>query len=175
MGKRLTPKSDDALDIETLTDMYSAPLRRYFLRHVRQREDAEDMVQEVFSRLIRNQSAEQIENPQAYLFRIASNLLRDKRRRDRVRHSDAHEPYDELYHPYEDISPERVLIGKQELERLKKSILKLPPRVKAAFILHRFEGLTYKEIAEALGISVSAVEKNMMTAIARLSKEFGRK
>lgn len=175
MGKRLKSKSDQSLDIEMLTEMYSAPLRRYFLRHMGQREDAEDMVQDVFSRLIRSQSTEQIENPQAYLFRIASNLLRDKRRRDLVRQSDFHEPYDELHHPYEDISPERVLIGKQELERLKKLILKLPPRVKAAFILHRFEGLTYKEIAKALGISVSAVEKSMMTAIARLSKEFGRK
>ena len=168
-------QNNKRFDIDALNAEYGEPLRRYFARHLSRPDDAEDMVQEVFTRLLRSTDTEPIANPQAFLFRIASNLLLDRRRRNTVRQLNQHEPYDETYHAHEVISPERVLIGKQELQRLKKAILALPPNVRAAFILHRFEGLKYKEISETLNISVSSVEKYMMTAIARLSKEFGRK
>lgn len=133
------------------------------------------MVQEVFTKLLKADDPGPLTNPQAYLFKIASNLLRDKRRREVVRQIDLHEPFDDTYHAHQAISPERVLIGKQELDRLKTAILKFPPRVRAVFFLHRFEGLKYREISETLGISISSVEKHMMTAIRRLAKEFGRK
>lgn len=165
----------DQAGIDALSSEYSAALRRYFLRYLSRPDEAEDMVQEVFVRLVRSVEYASIDNRQAYLFRIASNLLRDKWRQDRTRQTEFNEPYDEAHHAPEVISPERVLIGKQELHRLKLMIMDLPPRVRATFILHRFEGLKYKEISETLKISVSAVEKNMMTAIARLSKEFDRK
>jgi RNA polymerase sigma-70 factor (ECF subfamily) len=65
----------------------------------------------------------------------------------------------------EEISPERVLQGRQAVTALRTALEELPQRTRAIFLLHRFEGLKYKEIARRLGISSSSVEKHMMAAI----------
>lgn len=171
-GAKNTQRAD--LDVGALSATYSAALKRYFLRQSVSAEDADDLVQEVFVRLVRMDNQDEIENSQAFLFRIAANLLKDKRRRHVVRQGDRHDAFEDDMPATEVFSPERVLIGKQELAGIKDAIIALPPKTREAFILHRFEGLTYREISEALGISVSSVEKHMMSAIASLAKR-GRK
>jgi RNA polymerase sigma-70 factor (ECF subfamily) len=74
-------------------------------------------------------------------------------------------------HASEEIDPERVLCGKEELRAATTALLSLPERTRTVFILRRLEGYRYRDIAAHLGISVSAVEKHMVRAIHHLSSE----
>lgn len=63
------------------------------------------------------------------------------------------------------VCPERKADDKQTLARLLNVVTCLPPRCREAFVLHKFDGLTYVEVAERMGISVGQVEKHMMRAL----------
>ena len=65
----------------------------------------------------------------------------------------------------DDLSPERILQAKQEASVAVEALKELSPRTRAAFVLIRFEGLSYKAAATRLGISVSAVEKHVTKAL----------
>ncbi|WP_158549340.1 RNA polymerase sigma factor [Lysobacter silvisoli] len=144
-------------------------LLRYFRRHLAQQaEDAEDLAQETLVRLARAQV--QPDNAEAYALRIASNLLRDRYRRDRSHHAERHEPLDagldEL--PSEEPGSDHVYASKERLERLLSALDELSPRCRQVFLLQRYEGMTYTAIARQLQVSVSAVEKHMMRALLHL-------
>lgn len=150
---------------------------RYFSRHVSSPEDAEDLVQEVLFRFIQ-QSDETIAglaNVEAYLLRIASNLLRDRFRRDRSRRTADHVPLETIVCTWQGQEPssERVYEDKARLQVFLLALKALPPRCQQVFLLHRYDGLTYSAIAKQLGISVSAVEKHMMRALLHLDTRMG--
>ena len=71
-------------------------------------------------------------------------------------------------------TPERVLLGKQTLSDVMAALNDLPERTRNMVILHRIEGLKYWQIAEQYGISVSAVEKHMIRAMAHLARKVER-
>jgi RNA polymerase sigma-70 factor (ECF subfamily) len=74
---------------------------------------------------------------------------------------------------FEELSPERVLLGKEKVVALKNALNELPERTRNVFLLHRFEEFKYREIAQQLGISMSSVEKHMMDAIKHLAHRLG--
>ena len=155
-----------------LSETYRGPLNAYFERRVRSRAEAEDLTQEVFLRLVRRSDAEVLENPEAFLFRTAVNLLRDRSRRDRTFQN--HLAETELRQDrFEGISPERVLDSRQALRIALRSLDELDERTRDAFILHRLEGLKYAEIAELFGVSVSSVEKYIIKALAHVMRRVG--
>jgi RNA polymerase sigma-70 factor (ECF subfamily) len=139
-------------------------IRRYLSRRVTGA-DVDDLVQEVAIRLHSRRAGDAISNPAAYLFQVAHSVLTDHARRNQVRHRSAHLTLEEDHHPVEVRCPERVLQGKEDLARLVAAIGELPDRTRQAFVLHRFEEMSYAAIARHLGISVSAVEKHIMKAI----------
>lgn len=139
-------------------------VRRYLTRRVASTE-VDDLVQDVAIRLHSRRTTDAIANPAAYLFQVAHSVVTDHARRNQVRHRSAHLTLEEDHHPVEVCSPERVLQGKEDLARLVAAIGELPDRTKQAFVLHRFEEMSYAAIAGHLGISVSAVEKHIMKAI----------
>jgi RNA polymerase sigma-70 factor (ECF subfamily) len=59
-------------------------------------------------------------------------------------------------------------MSRERLKRIREAIANLPPRTRDVFVLHRFEDMTYKSIADGLGISVSAVEKRIIVALKHL-------
>jgi RNA polymerase sigma-70 factor (ECF subfamily) len=151
-----------------MSGRYRQPLIAYFQRRVRSREEAEDLTQEVFLRLSRR-DAERIDNPEAFLFRAAVNLLRDRARRSAT----ATSHLDELTHrspTVEDISPERVVEGRQSLASVMRALDELDERTRDVFILHRLEGMRHAEIAALYGVSVSSVEKYVIKALAHLAR-----
>ena len=154
---------------DALQRLFAAPLRRYFLRRGCKTQDVDDLVQEVFFRVVRLGKIETIENPNGYVFKIAANILRDKARKRRTRYEDMHQSFDDLLHGQEEISPERQLSGKQDLVQLRARIMAMPKKTQTVFLLHRFEDLKYREIADVLGISVSSVEKHMMKALQKIA------
>ena len=167
-GRPLLPNrstADDRLQrFEELIDRHRAPLLRYFSRKLpdTNREDLEDLVQDVFVRMARMEDIMRLENPQAFVFKVAGNILKDRQRREIVRASATRSLSDTQA---ELRSPERVLLAQQQLEEVRALIDSLPQKVRDAFLLSRLEGLSYNDIAEVLNVSVSSVEKYIMRAL----------
>lgn len=158
-----------------LAQRYRPALIRYFVRHLGMRDDAEDLAQEALERLARKSPDVDIANVEAYLFRIASNLLRDRFRRDSSHHVHDHVSFDGLAdsEPGEEPSSERVYEDRERLQAFVQALDALPPRCRQVFLLQRYEGLTYSAIAKRLQISVSAVEKHMMRALLHFDRSLG--
>lgn len=152
---------------------YGPGLRRFFSRRAGS-DDAEDLVQEVFLRLQARADADPVDNVEGYLFKIARNVLISRYRRQRGHGPGAHGVWEEHDGGPDDLSPERILIGKQEYDRLMAAILDLPPRARAAFLFHRFDNMTYQAIADRMGIAKRSVKELMQRAIDRLSEEMER-
>jgi RNA polymerase sigma-70 factor (ECF subfamily) len=170
-----TAKPLSRAEIGDLDDRFRIPLLRYFLRRVGVLADAEDLVQEVFVGLLKRAPGDRILNSGAFVYAAAGNLLRDRARRLRSRPSappgDAETA--ESQGPVEDFTPERVLISKERLSEVLACLDELPPKTRDAFLLFRLERMKQGEIARALGLSVSAVEKHVARAVAHLAQRFG--
>jgi RNA polymerase sigma-70 factor (ECF subfamily) len=78
-------------------------------------------------------------------------------------------------HGEEEVDPERILGGKEELQVATKVLLQLPERTRTVFVLRRIEGWKFQQIAAHLGISVSAVEKHMVRAVEQLGIEMEKR
>ena len=154
--------------LEEWSRRYRPALLSFFQRRMPSGADREDLVQEVFLRLAR-QDLTAIANVEGYLFQAAANVLKDWRRRG-VRHAaDAHEPASEDLPAEVDFTPERVLLGKDAVSALIAALEMLPERTRAVFLLYHFDQLPQAEIARRLGIAVRTVENNMAKAHAHLA------
>ena len=150
-------------------------LIRYFRRRVRDVAEIEDMVQDVFARIVARDSPAAVEHLGGYILKTASSVLAD-RARFRSSHAAAmHVTFDSELHGEDEIDPARVLDGKEELHAATACLLGLPERTRTVFILRRLEGQRFRDIASHLGISVSAVEKHMVRAVQHLSVEMEKR
>lgn len=162
----------DAPRFDTLVSRYRRPLLSFFQRRSVGTEDAEDLTQEVFMRLSRRFSRLHWGNPDGLVFTVAANALIDHERHERARRRDRHVEVDPAL-PDDEPSAETALAGRERLRSLVAALDTLSPSVRAAFVLCRFENLTQAEAAARLGVSVSTIEKHMMTALARLRLAIG--
>lgn len=161
--------------LEALALRYRGALNRFFDRRAPYMgSDCEDLTQEVFVRLASRRSTEPIAQIDGYIFQTASNVLTDRVRRLAVRKAERHVAYEESLHALEDFSPERVLLAREQVEMVRIVLERLPDRVRAAFVLHRFEELGYAEIAKRLGVSVSSIEKYISQALKELTRARSR-
>ena len=151
-------------ELSLLVEQYGPALRRYFFRKAPPAE-VEDLVQTVFLNMHQRALAEPLESVERYLFRVAAHVLARRHRDGQMRLG---QRLDEPIEPIEDLSPERIVIGRQALGRLKVALAALPPKTREAFILHRYEEMTYAAIAARLQISVSGVEKLIIRALRQL-------
>lgn len=156
-----------------------ADLARFLFARLGNQEDAEDVLQELFFKASRTSSAD-IVDPAAYLYRMAMNLARDFRRgaaRARSRDADWADASGTAAGPHardEKPSPEAALAAKQRLAQVRFVLEELPTQTRQIFELHKLDGRSHQEIATALGISKSAVEKHMHSALQRLVVRLGR-
>src|SRR5262249_47487146 len=132
-------------------------LTRFFRRRIRNDAEIEDMVQDVFTRMVAREGAEPVEHLGGYILKTASSVLADWARRRSSHVAQLHVAIDAELHGEEEIDPERVLGGKEDLNAATAALLSLPERTRTVFVLRRLEGQKYREIADHLGISVSAV------------------
>lgn len=172
------PSDPGALKQE-LDTHFRASLMAYFARRVGNRSEAEDLTQETFARLIGSQSFESAEVARAYVFRVASNLLRDRARIMARRRGVFVLPLEAVGGGAdpgisEEIGPERVIIAKEKLGEVLACLDELGDRTKSIFILFRLEGMKQKDIAALYGIGHSTVEKHVMAAMLHLTTRFGR-
>lgn len=150
-------------------------LTSYFRRRVRNPSDVDEMVQEVFARIVARDSTEEVRHLGGYILKTAASVLGDRARRHASRMAGSHIAFDPDHHGGQEIDPERVLSGKEELRAATMALLSLPERTRTVFILRRLEGHKHRDIALRLGISVSAVEKHFARAIAHLSLEMEKR
>ena len=150
-------------------------LTRYFHRRVRDLAEIEDMVQDVFARMVARDSTEPVEHLGGYVLKTASSVFADWVRRRSSHAANLRVAFEPELHGEEEADPERICGGKEELQAATMVLLRLPERTRTVFILRRLEGQRFQDIAAHLGISVSAVEKHMVRAIQQLSLEMEKR
>ncbi len=149
-------------------EQYDSGLQRYLARRLRSAQNAQDLAQETYLRLLHLDRGEFVRKPQAYLYRIASNLIYEFQLRERKTPvmfdsqalEEAAEQGIELQAGDE---PER-LGAEQQIEVM---LAGLPPLYRAVLILRKRDGMSYAEIARTLGISVHTVKKYLARAVAQ--------
>jgi RNA polymerase sigma-70 factor (ECF subfamily) len=159
--------------IETLAHRHYAELLRVLRARLPNEQDAADLAQESYARLLRYEGRYNGEELRRILFRIASNLLTDHWRWSRLRDATTHLPIDDLELDSGEPSEDRKLAAEQRLARLEKVVLAMPEKRRAAFILSRIQGLTNAEVARRCGISVKTVEKHLSLALAECRAQAG--
>jgi len=155
--------------LEALYREQAPRLRRWLDARLRSSDEANDMVQDAFVRLLGSGRREGLHRPEAFLNRIVRNLLIDRSRR--VVNRTPHVPIDEANAPSARATQTDVIELSQLRERYRSAVAALPPRTRAVFVMHRVESLDYKEIATQLGISIRTVEWHMGEALLRIGRE----
>jgi RNA polymerase sigma factor (sigma-70 family) len=154
-------------------------LVRFFTARLRSATAAEDLIQDLYLRLASLELSEPVENPSAYLYRLATNLMLDRLRSEKrsVARDAAWLQSRRVEVGGEGIadepSPEQSVYARQRLSQTAQAIAELPPKTRRAFELHKLQGLTQEETARALGVTRMTVEKQISTALQRLMAKLG--
>lgn len=143
-------------------------LRRRVGARIHSAEEARDIVQEAFARLIGARTAGALRTPEAFLNRIVRNLLIDRTRR--LPNRTQHIPFEDGITAITPASQADAMEVTQLREQYRAAVTALPDRMRSVFILHRVEGLSYREIGARLGISTRTAEWHVAQAIVRISK-----
>ena len=167
---------DDAAAFQVLFTRYQGRIYNYVYRMVGDANEAQDLTQDSFVKAYQAlQRGDVPDNPPAWLYRIASRTCLDALRRRRLirwlplgrlveRRRAAGRDADE--------SPESHLIRAQERARVQQALDQLPARYRMVLLLREYEGLTYREIAEATGDSLSTVKVTLFCARERCRREY---
>lgn len=156
-------------------------LVRFFTLRTGSDAAAEDLVQDIWMRLdaMTPEAAAEVRSPPAYLYRLGSNLMLDRirsQRRSRQREDEWSGSRTALIGEEvvaEQPSAEDAAWARLKLGRVVAALQSLPDRTRQAFRLHKLEGLSHSETAEAMGVSRSAVEKYISAALKHLLCEVG--
>jgi len=177
--RRAQEKDPEAYD--TLVDAYSDRLYGFFYRLTGRRDDADDLLQDLFLRVVR--MIEQYKHDgrfEAWLFRIATNLVRDRVRRKTRKplglatdHYDpeipgSRDPLGEQPEQAEWARPESHLDRAEQMDRLQTALEQLPKAEREVVMLRHFSELSFKEVAETMGTPIGTALARAHRGIARL-------
>ncbi len=165
--RTLSAKLEQTRRFDAFVKRYRKPLLQYFRRRAIGAADVEDLVQAVFLRLLHKLRADDEALSDAYVFTAASSVLVDHHRRGAVRVSSGGVELDPNLAASEP-DAQQILEDRQTLRVMLDSLSKMGTKCRRAFVLHRFESLSYAEIARKMGVSASSVEKYVMSALAEL-------
>jgi RNA polymerase sigma-70 factor (ECF subfamily) len=149
-------------------------LLRFFTLRLRSAAAAEDLVQDIYLRVSAHPADAEVRNAPGYLYRLGSNLMLDRLRGERraaVRDRDWRDSNrtvvggDEVA---EEPAADAVVAARQRLRLIVAILADLPPLTQQVFRMHKFDGLSHAEVAKALSISRSAVEKHVMQVLRQL-------
>jgi RNA polymerase sigma-70 factor (ECF subfamily) len=155
-------------DLEAVGRLYDAmvgPVYRYVAIRVHQREDAEDLTQLVFERIVSSLPRYRPRGRpfEAWAFRIARNAVIDHVRRDR-----AHEPLSDGHEAAHDETPDRLTVRSEEIRELRRAIASLTVDQQEALALRFAAGLSAEEAAAVMGRRAGTVRGLTFRAIASL-------
>lgn len=130
--------------------------------------DVDDLVQESYARLLRARETGRVENAKTYLFATARHAALDFFRRKRVVSIECVEEIGDLSVLEEGAGVVDSVNRAQELELLSEAMQTLPDRCRHVLVLQKIHGLSYKEIAQRLGITESTVNAQIAKGVLRL-------
>ncbi|MBX7482401.1 RNA polymerase sigma factor [Qipengyuania qiaonensis] len=160
--------------LPTLEEQFSGPLASFFAKRLPKHVDVDDLVQEVFMKLVKRGDTASIENIEGYVFRTAHSVLNDHLRRKQSRSEGKHVPMDDFLAVLgSEITPERVILGQEQLQIMLMALKELPTRTQDIFVMRALEEMRSVEIADKLKISTRSVEKHMAKALNYLSSRLG--
>lgn len=150
--------------------LYGADLHWFLLGRLRNEQDAKDVIQEIYLRLLRLGKGELVRQPHAYVYFVASQVLAQFRMRAR----ESPVCYDSQLALHHDRHPDgdlkdRVADGLLALSEVEQLLAALPSTHRKVFMLRAFDGLSWAQIAERLEVSVHTVKKYLCEANARIS------
>jgi len=164
-------KEGDSFAFEVLFYKYRNKIKGFALKIVPAQIDPEEIVQEVFVRVwLKKEAIDPEKDFQSYLFSIAKNMVLDH-----LKSAVNRKLYFVGEHFQQDLAEEEGMeasISEETEAKLQKLINEIPERRREIFRLSRFEGLTYKQIADRLNISENTVDSQIRNALAFLRKEF---
>jgi len=151
-------------------------LLRFFTLRLRSAAAAEDLVQDIYLRIAGAERDLEVRNPAGYLYRLGSNLMLDRirgERRSAARDQDWREGHRTVVageEVAEDPPADDAVAARQRLAAIVAILRELPEQTQRVFRMHKFDGMSHAEVAQALGISRSAVEKHCMAVLKRLAE-----
>lgn len=171
--KYLVPKDNRNIchskTFEFIYNTYAKDIRRFLFFKTQDVDAAEDILQDAYIKLWKNCSSVDYDKVKSYLYSIANNMFLNEKKHEKVVHK-----YNEQHKKQEtNESPEFIMLEKEFMEKLEKTIASLSEKQREVFLLNRIEKKKYKEIAELLNISVKAVEKRMHQALVIMRAEIG--
>lgn len=139
-----------------------ASLRNYISRFMVSAHEIDDVSQETFLRAYKAEQKTIIEQPKAFLFRVAKNMMLSEFSNKTRKMIDYVEDFEQssLYSGEDKL--EDSVIAQQKLGVYCEAIASLPPKCRQVILMKKVYGLSYKEIARRLGVTVSAVEKQLI-------------
>ncbi|WP_018388426.1 RNA polymerase sigma factor [Ancylobacter sp. FA202] len=156
-------------DLKIAFDAHGPELRRYLRYRLDDAHMASDLVQDTFLRVIERPET-RVDDVRAYLYTIARNLLLNHKKQEARRRTDS-VPHEWLGDIAADApTPEDAADARLQLERLQRFVSELPVRTQQIFVLNRVDGLTHVEVARALSISESSVQKHLAMAIQHVTQ-----
>ncbi|NCP21739.1 MAG: RNA polymerase subunit sigma-70 [Flavobacteriales bacterium CG03_land_8_20_14_0_80_35_15] len=154
---------------ESLYNKHAKDLRNYLYYKFGNLESAEDIVQESFIKLWQKCADVVLEKAKSFLYTVATNMFLNEKSHDKVVLKFQQIPQNDTNIE----SPEFLMLEKEYLVKLQKTLAQLPDGQREVFLLNRIDKKTYAEIAELLNISVKAVEKRMHNALKQLREKIG--
>ena len=141
---------------------HSSLLKRFLTRYFSRPQDIEDVVQEVYIRAYKSEKdAVEIEQPKAFLFRVARNLALNELRRKSRYIEDSIDVAESHTAGYVTATLEEELQAREHLGLYCEAIASLPEQCRRVCLLRKVHGLKHQQIAERLQLSLSSVEKHL--------------
>jgi RNA polymerase sigma-70 factor (ECF subfamily) len=158
--------------LSTILEAYlenEVALKRYLRRFTRSREAADDLAQEAFLRAFAAESRRDIEAPKAFLFKVSKNLALNELARASAMATEPLGDFEgqEVLEDSSQASGDDVVDGRERIRLLARAVAALPPQCAKVFILRKMQGLSQKEIAVRLNISVRTVENHVALGLSR--------
>ncbi|MEH6570946.1 MAG: sigma-70 family RNA polymerase sigma factor [Halioglobus sp.] len=149
----------------------SPELLRLLHRRLGNRQDAEEVAQDAFEKLCTLEQREEIRDLRNYFFTMANRMaLNVLRRRNTEKDYLAKQAPLMFNESGTNFDPAEIARREEKLRLVKRAIQSLPQKTGHIFLLHRFEGYTYPEIAQQLGLSKKSVEYHMCRALSAVVK-----
>ncbi|MYD95765.1 MAG: sigma-70 family RNA polymerase sigma factor [Gammaproteobacteria bacterium] len=183
----MNPRNDNIIDlasaqrssrkrvVQTLFERHAEALRLFLRGRSVAPEEIDDLLQELFTRLmdahrLEEKMADSTGSSRSYLLTMANGLMVDRWRKEQVRnaHADAVRNVEQGH--TDELSPERIVAAQMELEAIKAVILDMPLNWRVALLLQRMRNMSYEDIALHMGVQVKQVDNYLVRALRRLRK-----
>ena len=144
-------------------------LKRFLRRFIKSREGADDLAQEAFLRAFAAETQHSIVSPKAFLFKVARNLALNELARQASATTEPLGDFEgqEVLEDSSQVAADDAVDDRKRIRVLARAIAALPPQCAKVFILRKMQGLSQKEIAARLNISVRTVENHVALGLVR--------